>query len=115
MSNPNGRRGSQFETDLVGLLRQRGKEAERLIRTGRNDQGDVSVRTSSGLWVFEAKARKQFDISGALAEAEVEAGNYASQRGLREPPHFAAVIKAPRKSTGRAYVCMYLDSWIEAM
>lgn len=113
MANRNSARGSLFENATLRYLRAAGKDAERLARTGAEDEGDISVRTVNGLTVLELKATKAMDISAALREAELEAGHYAKHRGLTTVPRYFAVMKAPGKPIGRAYVVTYLENWIQ--
>ena len=43
MANKNGRKGSQFETDVMKWLRKAGVIAERLTKAGAKDEGDMVV------------------------------------------------------------------------
>ncbi len=48
MANKNGRKGSQFETDVMKWLRNAGVIAERLTKAGAKDEGDMVVIISGG-------------------------------------------------------------------
>lgn len=103
------RRGSKFEIDLTHHFRDLGYPAERLPRTGRNDEGDVAVPVyDEHVHVIEAKAPgagNAIDLSGWLREAETEAANYAAARGLNpDEVTPVVVIKARGKSLNQAYV-----------
>jgi Holliday junction resolvase len=43
VANPNGRKGAQFETDVMKWLRKMGAMAERLTKAGAKDEGDMVV------------------------------------------------------------------------
>jgi hypothetical protein len=43
MANPNGRKGAQFETDVMRWLRDNNAVAERLTKAGAKDEGDLYV------------------------------------------------------------------------
>jgi Holliday junction resolvase len=112
MSSANKRKGSQWETDLVKYLRGRKFHAERLARTGRNDEGDVYLETGMHCFVVEAKNAARIDLAGWSKEANVEAINYAKHR---EQPHDTCVpvvvIKRRNSGTEKAYVVMSLENF----
>ena len=81
MSNPNGRRGAQWETDLALYYRANGFPiAERRARTGINDRGDLTG--ISPLTVHEAKNEKTIHLPGYLREAEAERVNAGAALGI---------------------------------
>ena len=49
MANKNGRKGSQFETDVMKWLRNAGAMAERLTKAGAKDEGDMVVIISGAV------------------------------------------------------------------
>jgi hypothetical protein len=107
-------RGATFETALRDWFRTKLFNAERLARTGKNDEGDVYVQGNHYSFVLEAKApgaSNRIDLSGWLKEAEVEAANYAKHRNLSEAPRPIVVIKARGKSIDDAYVVIRLKDY----
>jgi Holliday junction resolvase len=106
------RRGAKWETDLVTWFRERGLTANRLARTGREDEGDVEFSSVNGMVLIEAKAPGEsgrMDLSGWMKEAVVEAGHYAKHRNQTVAPLPVVVIKARGKSIEDAYVVMRLE------
>ena len=101
-------RGATFETQLRDWFREMGMKAERLARTGKEDEGDVYIENFSNCpIIIEAKApgaSNRIDLSGWLKEAYTEAGNYAKHRNLKTEPHPLLIIKARGKSIDEAYV-----------
>lgn len=101
MTNPNGTR---FETRLVRYLAEKGfPYAERRVRSGSKDRGDVSG--IPGVCI-EAKAVKRLAIPEWVDESLVEQINAGAQ---------LAYVIWPRKNhhIGRAFVVCELDQWIE--
>ena len=105
MANPNKDRGSQWERDIVALLRDMGfTYAERAYGAGRpDDVGDISGLP--GL-VIEAKNHKTLDFPTWLAEAEVEKKNARAAHG---------VVFAKRRGKGAAdgYAVMRIEDFIQ--
>lgn len=107
------RRGPDWEARLVRHLRDHGFNAERLVRAGAEDEGDIlSNHRGREPWIIEAKAERKMDFSSYVREAEVEAGNYAKHRGHKFIPYHVAIVKRPNLGAGRAYVVCELDEWI---
>lgn len=107
-------RGSRFEVEVRDWFRNLKHIAERLARTGKNDEGDVFVNAKKNMYIIEAKAPgagNKIDLSGWLKEAEIEAENYAKHRGLRKIPSPVVVIKARGKSLDDAYVVVRLKGF----
>jgi Holliday junction resolvase len=96
-------KGSAFERDVVGYLRDHGHPyVERCYGAGRpEDVGDIDGIPG---FVIEAKAHKALNLAGWSDEAECER---MAGRQL-----FAAVIAKRRgKPTSAAYVVLTLDSF----
>jgi len=112
-------RGARFETEVKDYFRSRGYSAERLARTGRNDEGDVVVHEDflGQTGIVEAKAPGQsgrIDLSGWTKEAQTEAGNYAKARDIQPGEILAAVIiKARGKAVEESYVVFRLGDLFE--
>jgi hypothetical protein len=94
------RKGSAFERDVVGYLREHGfPDAERAYGAGRpEDVGDIAG--IPGVTV-ECKATKSIDLAGFVDEAEHERLN-------ARQPVAVVVVKRRGKSTAQAYVVMDL-------
>ena len=107
-------RGATYETDIRDWFRANGYDSERLARTGAKDEGDVVVRSGflGRIGVIECKAPgagNAIDLSGWSREAQVEAKNYATSRGLGEGATLAALlIKARGKSIEDSYLVLRL-------
>ena len=101
MANKNGRKGSQFETDVMKWLRNAGAMAERLTKAGAKDEGDMVVIISGETFILELKNRQTLSLPEFWREAQVEALNYAKARGLGEVPLSYVVVK--RRNAPRAF------------
>lgn len=114
MTNDARRVGSQFETDSLVYLRDRGVRAERLARAGANDEGDLSI--GDGAFIAELKARRDrnssLNLHAWLTEAERESSNYARARNLRDAPVPILVVKNPRHSIEDSFVVLRLKDFI---
>ena len=62
MANPNGRKGAQFETDVMRWLRDNNAVAERLTKAGAKDEGDLYVFLQGKTYIMELKNRKKLDL-----------------------------------------------------
>lgn len=103
MTNPAKARGTRFESDVVGFLRDRGLPARRVAQTGRLDTGDIH-----GISPFILQAKAYKDLTAAFRDGLAGAKEQAPRAG---EPFGAAVVKRPRKSTGDAYVVLDLESF----
>ena len=106
MANPNGRKGAQFETDVMRWLRSAGALCERLVKAGKNDEGDLVAIVGGKQYILELKNRKTISLPEFWREAEIEAENYAKARGLASSgllacltlsDPFAPFVQAPRR------------------
>lgn len=113
MANPNGRKGAQFETDVMKFLRSAGLLAERLTKAGAKDEGDLVVVATGKSYILELKNRKSLNLPEFWAEAEVEALNYASARGIGEVPLHYVVVKRRNSGIENAWVIQDLKQWIK--
>lgn len=108
-------RGATFETVLRDWFRSMGMKAERLARTGKEDEGDIYIEDfKSNPIIIEAKApgsSGRITLSGWLGEAVLEATNYQKHRNLEQRPKPIVVIKARGKSIGQAYVVTRLEDY----
>jgi len=62
MANKNGRKGSQFETDVMKWLRSKSVIAERLTKAGAKDEGDMVVIISGETYILELKNRQTLSL-----------------------------------------------------
>jgi hypothetical protein len=103
MSNPNGRKGSAFETACIEYLREHGfPYAERRVSNGTRDRGDLGGVPGM---VLEMKNHKTIDLAGFMDEVAIEKANAHAQIG-------AAVIKRRNHGIERAYVVEELQFWL---
>ena len=113
MANPNGRKGSQFETDVMKFLRSVGLLAERLTKAGAKDEGDLVCIVAGKTYILELKNRKSLNLPEFWDEAEVEALNYAKARGIGEVPLHYVVVKRRNSGIDKAWVIQDLAQWIK--
>jgi Holliday junction resolvase len=113
MANPNGRKGSQFETDVMKWLRKMGAMAERLTKAGAKDEGDMVVIISGETYILELKNRATLSLPEFWREAEVEALNYAKARDIGEVPLHYVIVKRRNSSIENAWVIQDLKQWLK--
>ena len=113
MANPNGRKGAQFETDVMKFLRSVGALAERLTKAGANDEGDLVCIVSGKTYILELKNRKALNLPEFWSEAQVEALNYAKARGLGEVPLSYVIVKRRNAGIDKAWVIQDLSQWLK--
>ena len=112
MANPNGRKGAQFETDVMKWLRSMGAVAERLTKAGAKDEGDLVTIIAGKTYVLELKNRKKLDLPEFWNEAQVEADNYTKARGLSYTPPAFVIVKRRNHGVNRAWVIQDLEQWL---
>jgi Holliday junction resolvase len=112
MANPNGRKGAQFETDVMRWLRDNEAVAERLTKAGAKDEGDLYVFMRGKTYILELKNRKKLDLPAFWDEAQVEAKNYAKARGLADIPPAFVIVKRRNHSVKNAWVIQNLEQWM---
>lgn len=94
-------RGARFESEIKDYFRANGYDAERIVRAGAKDEGDVVVREDflGSIGIIECKspgASGRIDLSGWTKEAQVEAKNYGDKRGISQGAILPAVIISAR-------------------
>lgn len=104
MPNPNGQKGTRFETDVTKALKEAGVRAVKPRQAGRYDIGDIHVEEDI---VLQAKAWA--NLASAL-KAGTEGAT--TQAGHAKRPFGFAVIKKPRGAILDAYVVMPLSTFI---
>lgn len=112
MANPNGRKGAQFETDVVKWFRSMGALAERLTKAGAKDEGDLAVVISGNTYIFELKNRKKLDLPEFWEEAKTEADNYTKARGLPYVPPTFVMVKRRNHGVNKSWVIQDLEQWL---
>ena len=112
MANPNGRKGSQFETDVMRWLRNAGAFCEKLALAGKADEGDLVAIIAGKQYILELKNRKTISLPEFWREAEVEAENYAKARGLSEVPLHYIILKRRNAGIEQAWVIQDLKQWL---
>ena len=113
MSNPNGRKGSLWETTVLKYLRDKGLLAERLAKAGASDEGDLVCFVSGKPYVLELKNTQRMDLPKFWREATTEATNYAKARGLDEAPPAYVIVKRRNAAAGDGWVVQTLDQWVQ--
>jgi hypothetical protein len=124
--------GKKFQRDVMKYLRdERGLDAENLVLTGAEDEGDIILRYFPGYEfdkpvshvgpdrqarvVIEAKREKGFHLADWIKQAEVERDNYAKHRYLRSEEVGFVVVHARRQhGIPKAYVTTTLDEWLRS-
>lgn len=102
--NPNKRKGSRFEQDVVDYLAANGfPYAERRVQGGSHDRGDISGVPST---VIEVKNCGRLELASWVAEAEREQANAKALVG---------VVCHKRRGHGvaDAYVTMSLRAFVD--
>jgi len=112
MANPNGRKGAQYETDVMRWLRSAGALCERLVKVGKNDEGDLVAIIAGKQYILELKNRQTLSLPEFWREAEVEAENYAKARGLSEVPLHYVIIKRRNAGIDKSWVVQDLTQWL---
>lgn len=113
MANPNGRKGSQFETDVMKWLRKMGAVAERLTKAGAKDEGDMVCIVAGQTYILELKNRKSLSLPEFWREAQVEAVNYAKARDISEVPLHYVIVKRRNAGIENAWVIQDLSQWLK--
>lgn len=111
----NKRKGARWETDLLNGLRGEGYEVERLRLAGREDEGDLVIRTAQNpeFLVVEAK-NAAMNPAEFTREAIVEADNFAKRRNItRRRVSGVAVVKRRNANWRDAYVVTTLREFLK--
>ena len=114
----NKRKGAAYEIGIVDYLRAKlgGDKVERLVKTGRNDQGDATIDGADYTWVLEIKNEARIDLSGYMRELVTEVVNFASARKyLLDEMAGAVVVKRRGKPLGESYVVMTLNEFVRVV
>lgn len=112
MANPNGRKGAAFEIAVRDLLRKADFFVERLVKNGKNDEGDLVCIIAGETYILELKNRKKLDLPQFWREAQVEAQNYAKARNIETPISYV-IVKRRNAPIEQSWVIQSLDQWIK--
>ena len=105
----NRRAGAEWETRLLHQLRDTGYDIERLHLNGREDEGDLILKTGNKTYIIEAKAG-QPHLAQFVKEATLEARNYETHRNRKNQSTIGLVIMKQRnKPWSEAYVVSTLN------
>lgn len=111
--------GKKYQRDVMKYLRENGWDAENLVLTGAEDEGDVLLRTPQGntdRYVIECKRAKGFLLGDWTRQAQLERANYAEHRLLFPlSVGFVVVHHARNKPIGGSYVTTTLDEWMRRL
>ena len=104
LTNPSKAKGTSWESAIVAHLQGSGfPYAERRALAGTQDRGDIAGIPGV---MLEAKNCKQLSLSQWMDEVRVQKKNAGAQVG-------AAVVKRRNHQTGRAYVVMEFDDFLD--
>lgn len=105
----NRRAGAEWETRLLHQLRNIGHDIERLRLNGKEDEGDLILKTGNKTYVIEAKAG-QPHLAQFVQEATNEARNYETHRNRESQSTIGLVVMKQRnKPWSEAYVVSTLN------
>ena len=111
----NKRKGAGFEIDIVQFLREKFLHATRLVRRGKDDEGDILIRVHDLAVILEAKNEKAIDLAGYMKEATEEALRWETKH-VHEPMPAdlvigAAAVKRRMQPTSKSYIVMEADDF----
>lgn len=84
MTNPQKEKGSKYERDTVGYLRECGFRVDRTRAGWADDRGDIhGVEAPDGKpFVFECKNHARLNLAGWVKELETEIANAGGVAGV---------------------------------
>jgi len=114
-SRANKRKGAQFEVDLENFFTRLLIKAVRLVKRGKDDEGDLMIRVGPIVFIVEAKNEKSINLSGYMDEATQEALRWAA-RHVHDPDapgHVIGVAAVKRRNKGihKTYIVMEADDY----
>lgn len=93
-------------------LRRAGVFVERLVKNGRNDEGDLVCILAGKTYILELKNRKKLDLPEFWREAQVEAENYGKARNIEAPISYV-IIKRRNAPIEKAWVVETVEQWLK--
>jgi FAD/FMN-containing dehydrogenase len=102
----NKRKGAGWEIDLEQYYIGQGLAAERLVRRGKDDEGDLVIMAHDLAVVLEAKAEKTYRLTEYSREARAEAQRWKDRHTVTAPAFVLGAfdVKIPRLSVGEGIV-----------
>ena len=114
MANPNGRKGTQWEVDVMKRIRTiSGAICERLAKSGSADEGDLVAIIAGKTYILECKNHKSLSLPEFWRQAQTEAKNYAKARGITAVPPAYVIAKRRNAGVDQGWVIQDLAQWIE--
>jgi hypothetical protein len=109
------RKGAQFEVDLELFFREKFVQATRLVRRGKDDEGDILLRVHDLAVIVEAKNEKAIDLAGYMKEATDEAMRWEAKH-VHEPMPAdlvlgVAAVKRRLHPISKSYIVMEADDF----
>jgi len=114
-SRANKRKGAQFEVDLENFFSGLLVKVIRLVKRGKDDEGDLMIRVGPVVFIVEAKNEKSINLAGYMDEATSEALNWEA-RHVHDPdaPEQVigiAAVKRRNKGIHKTYIIMEADDY----
>lgn len=114
-SRANKRKGAAFEIDLENFFNQALIRAIRLVKRGKDDEGDLMLRIGNIVFIIEAKNEKSINLAGYMDEATKEALNWEARHvhDPDAPEHVIGVAAVKRRNKGihKTYIVMEADDF----
>ena len=113
------RKGAQFEVDLEQFLREKFLHATRLVRRGKDDEGDILIRVHDLAVILEAKNEKAIDLAGYMKEATDEALRWEAKH-VHEPMPAdlvlgVAAVKRRMQPISKSYIVMEAEDFAQLL
>jgi hypothetical protein len=115
----NKRKGAAFEIDLETFFREKYLNTTRLVRRGKDDEGDLLIRVHDLAVIVEAKNEKSISLGTYMQEATSEALRWEAKH-IHEPMPAdlvigVAAVKRRMSSTSKSYVVMEAEDFAELL
>ena len=115
----NKRKGAAFEIDLETFFRGKLLNTTRLVRRGKDDEGDLLIRVHDLAVIVEAKNEKSISLGTYMQEATSEALRWEAKH-IHEPMPAdlvigVAAVKRRMSSTSKSYVVMEAEDFAELL
>jgi hypothetical protein len=115
----NKRKGAAFEIDLETFFRGKFLNTTRLVRRGKDDEGDLLIRVHDLAVIVEAKNEKSISLGTYMQEATSEALRWEAKH-IHEPMPAdlvigVAAVKRRMSSTSKSYVVMEAEDFAELL
>ena len=113
------RKGAQFEVDLELYFRSVFLHATRLVRRGKDDEGDILLRVKDLAVIVEAKNEKSIDLAGYMKEATDEALRWEAKH-VHEPMPAdlvlgVAAVKRRMQPISKSYIVMEAEDFAQLL